>query len=289
MLDMFPYPNITEKEPSKQISQIKTYLLQLKEALEFAFMGMSDENLANMNALTDRLNTADEQNVDTMSQVSSRMTSETDNTMSSIEQLSEKISLKVSKDEVVSSVNVSSDAIELKGNRIIIESDKFKLTKEGNIEMLEGKIKIQGSVTKKASDYTSYDAEVVNKITLGLRDATTDDLEKYDLDGDQVITVADLMIINRLLNGSMASYDVETSIEINPLEKKNILKTKGVSLGANGLYANSLRGESVYAKTIYVPKGGSSDNSFTTGMNGTFTTSDGKTVTVTKGIITSII
>lgn len=61
------------------------------------------------------------------------------------------VSKKVGKEELVSQINVSSGTIELKGNRVIIESDKFKLSAEGAIEATDGTFKgtiesIEGSI-----------------------------------------------------------------------------------------------------------------------------------------------
>lgn len=46
MVDIFPFPGITEKTPEKQIGEIVNYLIQFKETLEFAITNISTENLS---------------------------------------------------------------------------------------------------------------------------------------------------------------------------------------------------------------------------------------------------
>ena len=46
MVDMFPFPGVTEGKPEKQIAEIVNYLIQFKEILEFALMNISTENLS---------------------------------------------------------------------------------------------------------------------------------------------------------------------------------------------------------------------------------------------------
>lgn len=58
---------------------------------------------------------------------------------------------KVGTDELVAQLNLSNGTVELKGNRVIIESDKFKLTAKGELEATDGNFKgkiesIEGSI-----------------------------------------------------------------------------------------------------------------------------------------------
>lgn len=46
MLDIFPFPPITEGTPEKQVSALINYLIQFKETLEFALTNISEENLS---------------------------------------------------------------------------------------------------------------------------------------------------------------------------------------------------------------------------------------------------
>ena len=46
MVDMFPFPSVTEGTPEKQIAELLNYLIQFKETLEFALTNISSENLS---------------------------------------------------------------------------------------------------------------------------------------------------------------------------------------------------------------------------------------------------
>lgn len=46
MFDILPFPNITATTVEEQVAQINNYLIQLKEALEFALADISVDNLS---------------------------------------------------------------------------------------------------------------------------------------------------------------------------------------------------------------------------------------------------
>ena len=46
MYDILPFPNITGETPAEQLEQINSYLIQLKEELEFVLTRISAENLS---------------------------------------------------------------------------------------------------------------------------------------------------------------------------------------------------------------------------------------------------
>lgn len=46
MVDVLPFPRITEATPEKQVAELVNYLIQFKETLEFALMNISTENLS---------------------------------------------------------------------------------------------------------------------------------------------------------------------------------------------------------------------------------------------------
>lgn len=46
MMDMLPFPRVAGNTPEEQIASLVTYLTQLKETLEFAFMDISTDNLS---------------------------------------------------------------------------------------------------------------------------------------------------------------------------------------------------------------------------------------------------
>ena len=137
MQDLIPYPNINAKDAETQAKQINNYLLQLKEAVEFEFMRISSESHSALNTLTKSIIDSDATREEQMSQVGGKVTDVSKGVMSAISQTADNIMLEVNKkvgaEEVVSSINVSKDAIELKSNRISIDSDNFDLTKDGKV------------------------------------------------------------------------------------------------------------------------------------------------------------
>ena len=77
MMDMLPFPGLTEETPEKQIGEILNYLIQLKETLEFAFMNISAENLSpdlvkKLNELGADIKRNNETREDDLSQISSK-------------------------------------------------------------------------------------------------------------------------------------------------------------------------------------------------------------------------
>lgn len=259
MHDLLPYPNINATDAETQAKQINSYLLQLKEAIEFALGSMSDENKSVAEALAKNLAESNATRDDQIVQ-------------------------KVSNGNVVSEINQSAEAILLSGNRVVIDSEKFKLTKDGDIKMLSATIDVQGKVTKKASNYTQADVDSVNKKILGTEATTLGDLDKYDMDGDGNITMTDLVKINRLVQGLDSSCVINTSLKINPLSTQNIIQTDGVSIGVKGIKTASLKSDKAYSDLYYVK----TDNGYESGYSGTFKTQSGQTVTVVGGLITQI-
>jgi hypothetical protein len=165
-------------------------------------------------------------------------------------------------------------------------SNKWDLD-NGLFAMQNGKISIQGTVTKYASEYTQDDVDRANDITIGLVIPTVEDYEKLDLNGDGVIDIFDVIVIEKLLNGSLESYEIPTNIEINPLQSQSLLKTDGVSIGIKGAYFEHSNSLNAYMQNVYVMGENTGFHKGASGMN-QFTTTDGKTITVLNGIIINI-
>lgn len=145
-----------------------------------------------------------------------------------------------------------------------------------------------GTVTKYASDYTEDDLTRIQKITVGLIPATTSDIEKYDFNGDGIITIRDAVQVKRFLLGLETYISFNTSLEINPISNNNILTTEGVSIGRNGIFTDCLNTNRIYTKEITIVDDDSDVNHFMIGFDGSFTTADGHTVKVKKGLVVSI-
>ena len=54
MMDLLPFPNIIATEPREQLAQLKDYLYQFKEDLEFILSNLNENNLSQ--ELIDKLN-----------------------------------------------------------------------------------------------------------------------------------------------------------------------------------------------------------------------------------------
>ena len=54
MMDLLPFPHITATEPREQLIQLKDYLYQFKEDLEFILSNLNENNLSQ--GLIDKLN-----------------------------------------------------------------------------------------------------------------------------------------------------------------------------------------------------------------------------------------
>ena len=152
-------------------------------------------------------------------------------------------------------------------------------------EITTSSFNIQGTVTKNASDYTQDDVDRINNILLEQITPTADDYEKYDLNGDGVISMADLVSCNQFVQGLVESQTYDASIKISAKDEKEVVKLAEVAIGAKFVRATNIIGTGgVHGKSYRVL----TDGSIKYGTDGTFTTEDGQTVTVTKGIITGI-
>ena len=154
----------------------------------------------------------------------------------------------------------------------------------GEFCITEGVLRINGSVAKYGFDYTAEEYDILNKKILGIEETTIEDLERYDFDGDGNLTVFDLITLRQLVDGTLESKVLNTSVEINPLESQNIIKTQGVSIGIRGIKVYSLKADDVYSNNYYIYE----NNRFVKGYTGTFNVAD-HTVNVVGGLITSII
>lgn len=107
------------------------------------------------------------------------------------------ISQKVSKGDVVSEINQSSDTITLSSNRLVVNSENFKLTKEGNItasnatldgaSIEEGNIYISGNRTLNYGG-NSVSGTVFSSISSGSMDIKTLTLQGSDVPGGYMCT-----------------------------------------------------------------------------------------------------
>lgn len=151
--------------------------------------------------------------------------------------------------------------------------------------MNNGVMNVSGQVVFKAEDYTQEDITIAREIIDGKREITNEYLAKYDFTGKGYLSAIDYVYIQRFLNGDSEQRTLDISVQINGLSQNNIIKTGGVSIGMNGLYAKNLTADRINLTKLYTLNEGGIQ---VTGDTGQFTTGDGKTITVANGIITGI-
>lgn len=90
-----------------------------------------------------------------LEETSSKISLETSGKINTLEKnINAKIELKVDTKNLISEINASADKIALKGNRISITSDKFKLTDNGEVSVKEGNFKVVANDGKKLIDFS---------------------------------------------------------------------------------------------------------------------------------------
>lgn len=152
---------------------------------------------------------------------------------SSIKQTTDAISTEVKKkvnnEEVVSTINQSAEQITLKGNRLVVEADNFKLDKNGN--MICTNAKVTGEINSTTGNiggwtinssgltngkvfinsdgsstiYTVADLIIIRNYIMGLTgfELPPQMVRHYDINGDGQITAADYVILQNLIGISM--------------------------------------------------------------------------------------
>ena len=91
------------------------------------------------------------------------------------EQLSAKIELKVDTENLISEINASADVIKLTGNRIIIDSENFKVTEDGTITATNATL---NGTFRRYSSNTGYLAVAIDSNRIGF----------YDWDNDGMVS-----------------------------------------------------------------------------------------------------
>lgn len=182
---------------------------------------------------TEEMNAAIKLESDNITSSVSRQFENVDKSMSTmssrITQTAESINSKVAKGEVCSEINQSAEEISLKGNRLIVEADNFKLDKDGKIicsnatingkiESIDGKIGgwtinseglSNGTVFIKndgaSTIYTVADLIIIRGYLMGYTgfNLSTSMIQHYDIDGDGQVTSSDYVKLQNLIGISM--------------------------------------------------------------------------------------
>ena len=170
---------------------------------------------------------------------------------STIEQTAEQISMRVSKNDLISEINQSADTIELRANRLIIDSDYFKLSEDGEISSIGGTIggftinenSLFGIHKKIETKYTTDDLTKIRNYLTGQGTLTPEEYSFYDYDKNGIVNTIDYIMISKEINMSNKNFTIE--INSKNLEKMfNIVdESEGIisRIGVSGAYFKNLQ------------------------------------------------
>lgn len=182
---------------------------------------------------------------------------------SKINQTAEEINLEVSKkvgeDEVCSVISQSAEEIRLEGNRVVIDSTKFKVDKQGNITATGGTIGgfTLGSTTFSSSfdglyDYDNMDLTFIKGTIMETIKLSSSIQNILDVDNDGGIKATDwAKIRDKILNGSSnANKYVSGNLQIDTQNPKRCLTVAtggytSVSIGAGGIFSSCIQVENL--------------------------------------------
>ena len=124
-------------------------------------------------------------------------------------------------DQVVSMLNASADVIELKSNRLIIESDKFNLAADGTIKATAGEI---------------GDCELLDgKLIVKKLETKTDGIDTFDVTVDNYgMVIEDTYYATVITSGSVSILDKATGASLS-------LSPTGLVLGTTVLMESQLK------------------------------------------------
>lgn len=128
---------------------------------------------------------------------------------SNIEQTAEQINLEVSKkvgnDEIISKINQSAEEIQISADKIDIDGKA---------------VHFKTQIDETLGPYTLEDINKSIEIIMGQRSPTTEELERYDVDGDGRISAVDWAIMLRAINSNDGYINTTGTFEINPYSSR---------------------------------------------------------------------
>lgn len=152
------------------------------------------------------------------------------------------LELKLDKEKLISEINASADIIKFLSNRIIIDSDYFKLDEDGNAQLTSGKIGGWNISDKLYSENSNVyinpgyeEAEKIRQHNLGNSLLSTTQIPKYDFNNDGKVNLADALIVRKILNGTAnySSYSLakpsKVTIEVDPSNATKTIKISGTN------------------------------------------------------------
>ena len=173
-----------------------------------------------------------EENVDEYTSVTPQ-DKKINNALIKVDKANAKIRLKVNKGDVVSEINLSPEVVELKGNRVVIDSTYFKVNEDGKITATSGDIgnwNINNNSLwheiKPAYNYTQDDLTRIRSIILEEITPTQEDYDKYDLENKGSIDTTDYVKIKNLIEANISNSNpgkllFDTSDWANPIKIVN--------------------------------------------------------------------
>lgn len=103
----------------------------------------------------------------------------------------------------------------------------LKLTQNGNMECndanISGKLTNKSSIAETVGPFTSADKERVKQIIMNPSIATTSDIEKYDLNGNNVIDILDWAYIGQAVSAG-GTLNLQGTFEINPMSASKTIR-----------------------------------------------------------------
>lgn len=175
------------------------------------------------------------------------------------------LELKIDKNDnnqVVSMINASADIINLKGNRVTIDSDNFELTADGKItatagdiggfDLTENEFKTNISVTR---NYTNADTEKLQKYLIGEITLTNEELDYYDANGDGVLNILDLLRMQRIILGhdsptTTGTFEINSTSTLKSLAFKDENGKTTTSVGLEGIGTKNLSADVLSVDSI---------------------------------------
>ena len=103
----------------------------------------------------------------------------------------------------------------------------LKLTQNGNMECndanISGKLTNKSSIAETVGPFTSADKERVKQIIMNPSIATTSDIEKYDLNGNNAIDIIDYFYVEKAVSAG-GTLNLEGTFEINPMSASKTIR-----------------------------------------------------------------
>lgn len=131
------------------------------------------------------------------------------------DEISSVVSTKVGEDEIISKINQSAEQIQIQADKIDIDGKA---------------VHFKTNINDTRGPYTQTDLTRVRNIIVGNIIPTTEDYEKYDIDGDGRIDTADNFLITKAIADNNGYINGTGTFEINPYTIKRTLALYNDSL-----------------------------------------------------------